>query len=115
MPLDDVFDLHDILFVPRLTRKLIFISAITKLKCIVKFNDRQCTIKNFSEECGQVFDKRVQKGGIHKVLAHTLMHDALVHDGDKLCKTLAQALWPLTLWSTYSLKEYDAGISRLQG
>jgi hypothetical protein len=50
MPLGDVLNLHDVLFVPRLTKNLLYISTITYMKCIVEFYDQQCTIKDCNQE-----------------------------------------------------------------
>jgi hypothetical protein len=39
MPLGDVLELNDFLFVPSLMKNPLFISAIIDLQCVVEFND----------------------------------------------------------------------------
>lgn len=39
MPSGDVLELHDVLFVPRLSKNVLSVSCLTDLKCVVEFDD----------------------------------------------------------------------------
>ena len=83
-PSDDVLNLHDVLFVPSLTKNLQSVSTITELRYKVEFDDLQCTIKDCSQELPWFLPKRVCEVGLYRVLADTEEYEALVHDSGKL-------------------------------
>jgi hypothetical protein len=44
MPLGDVLELNDVLYVLGLTKNLLLVSTMTDLKCVVEFDDKQVII-----------------------------------------------------------------------
>jgi len=61
MPSGDVLELHDYLFIASLEKNLISISDITDLKCLVEFDDQQCTIRDYSQERGCFWPNKCEK------------------------------------------------------
>jgi hypothetical protein len=59
MPLGDVLELDDVLYVLGLTKNLLSVSAMTDLRCVVEFDDQQVIIRDCSHEHGQVLAKGV--------------------------------------------------------
>jgi hypothetical protein len=77
-------ELHDVLYVPGLTKNLLLASTMIDLKCVAKFDDQQVIIRNCSHEHGQILAKGMQEGRLYRLLIVLMKHDALVHDSDKL-------------------------------
>ena len=48
MPLGDVIEVNDVLYVLGLTKNLLSISAMIDLQCVVKFDDKQVVIIDHS-------------------------------------------------------------------
>jgi hypothetical protein len=52
MPTREVLELHEILYVPDLTKNILLVSCFTNLKCMVKFDDQQVSIKKYAPAPG---------------------------------------------------------------
>jgi hypothetical protein len=59
MPLDDDLDLHVVLFIPGLMKNLLYVSTMTNMKCVSKFDHQQYTIRDCSQERRQVLARGV--------------------------------------------------------
>jgi hypothetical protein len=46
MPLDDVLELNDVLFIPGLIKNLLSVSCITNLHCVVEFDAQKVIIRD---------------------------------------------------------------------
>lgn len=52
MPLGNVLELHNVLYVPGLTKDLLLASTTTDLRCVGKFEDQQIIIRDPNHERG---------------------------------------------------------------
>jgi hypothetical protein len=65
MPIREILEFHEVLYVPGMTNYLLSISCLTNLKQCPKFDDQGLIIKGHSPDLGGVLARGVCKGGLY--------------------------------------------------
>jgi hypothetical protein len=81
MPLGDVLELSDVLFVPSLKKNLLLVSCMIDVQWRVAFEGQQCTINDCSLASPRTLARGVREGGLYRLLVDPM---ALVHSSERL-------------------------------
>jgi hypothetical protein len=83
IPLGDVLELDDGLYVPSLTKCLLSVSCIKNLQCMAEFDSYQVIIRKHILELGQVLVRGVQDGSFYSLLVDPIekvWQDAMIEE-----------------------------------
>jgi hypothetical protein len=81
MPLGDVLELNDVLYVPGLNKNLLSVSCMTNLQGVVEFVDQHVIIGKCGSDTDRVLTTRVHGGGLYM-----LLFDLGMHGNDNMCE-----------------------------
>jgi hypothetical protein len=71
MPIGDVLEPDDVLYVPVSIEESSFSLNHEDLRCVAEFDDQQVIIRDHNREHGHILAKGMQEGGLYKLLVNS--------------------------------------------
>jgi hypothetical protein len=101
MPVGEVLELHEVFYVPHMTKTLLLVSCVIDLRCSAKFDDQEVIIKSHSPDPSRVLAQGRTEGGLYKLLANIMKRGSLLISSDNLCELWHKRFSPLKLLSLW--------------